>query len=69
MNMPCYHMGLCQLKGQLAACADPEGGTGGLDPPPEKSQKQYWFGSPENNKAAKPAFNVGPSSAHQRNII
>ena len=43
-------------------------------PPPEKSQKyrvflQYWSGSPENHKATKPAFNVGPSSARQRNAI
>ena len=44
-------------------------GTGSPDPLPlEKSQKywislQYWSGSPENHKAIKPAFNVGPSSA------
>ena len=43
-------------------------------PPPEKSQKyrvslQYWSGSPENHKTTEPAFNVGPSSAHQRNAI
>ena len=51
-------------------CADP-GGEGGQEPPhtPEKSHKyrvslQYWSGSPENHKAFKPAFNVGPSSAH-----
>ena len=43
-------------------------------PPPEKSQKyrvslQYWSVSLENHKATKPAFNVEPSSAHQRNTI
>ena len=53
--------------------ADPEGGTGGPDPP-EKSKKyrvskQYWSGSSENHKAAKPAFHGGPSSACQRNAI
>ena len=51
--------------------ADPEGGDRGSGPPPEKSQKyrvplQYWSG---NHKATKPAFNVGPSSACQRNAI
>ena len=51
------------------------GGTGGPDPlPPEKSQKyrvswQYWSGSPENHKATKPVFDVGPPSARQRNAI
>ena len=43
-------------------------------PPPKKPQKyrvflQYWSGSPENHKATKPVFNVGPSSARQRNAI
>ena len=28
---------------------------------------QYWSGSPKNHKAAKPAFNNGPSTAPQRN--
>ena len=50
-------------------------GTGGLDPPPEKSQKSLRFVSytgPDplkNHKATKPEFNVGPPSAHQRNAI
>ena len=53
-------------------CADLEGGRG--SGPPEKIQKyrvayQYWSGSPENQKAAKPAFNVRPSPARQRNAI
>ena len=44
------------------------GGTGGPDPSPEKSQKYSFFSNtgpdPLNNqKATKPAFNVGPSSA------
>ena len=51
-------------------------GTGGPDhsPPAGKLQKyrvpkQYYTGSPLNHKAANPAFNVGPSSARQRNAI
>ena len=51
------------------------GGYSGSRPlPPEKSQT-YRFtynAGPDplkNHKAAKPAFNVGPSSAHQRNTI
>ena len=53
--------------------ADPEGGQG-VRTPSEKSQKyrvssQYWSGSTENHKAIKPAFNVGQSSARQRNAI
>ena len=52
------------------------GVTEGPDTPPpsEKSQKyrvswQYLYGSAENQKATKPAFNVGPSSARQRKAI
>ena len=50
------------------------GGTGGPDPP-EKSQKSIGFlcntGTDplKNYKAIKPAFSVGPISAHQRNTI
>ena len=46
--------------------ADPEGGTGGPDPPPLKNHKNLGFlsntGSDllKNHKATKPAFNVGP---------
>ena len=45
------------------------GGTEGPDPP-ENSQKnrvskQYWSRSPDNHKATKPAFNVGPLSTRQ----
>ena len=48
-------------------------GDRGLDPT-EKSQKfrvsqQYWTGSPEILNATKPALNVRPSSARQRNAI
>ena len=57
------------------ACADPEGGTVGPDPP-EKSQKYrvflQYYTDPDpltNHKATKPEFNVGPSSARQRNTI
>ena len=50
-------------------------GDRGSGPPlPKKSQKykvslQYWSGFLKNQKATKPAFNVGPSSARQRNAI
>ena len=55
--------------------ADPEVGTGGPDPPPMKNHKNIGFfrntgPNPMNNlKATKSAFNVGPSSARQRNAI
>ena len=47
------------------------GGTGGLDPP-EKSHNIGFLCNTgpdplKNHKATKPAFNVGPASAHQRN--
>ena len=54
--------------------ADPEGGgTGGPDPP-ENHQNMGVFNNvcPDllnNYKDTKPAFNVGTSSAHQRNAI
>ena len=44
------------------------GGTGDTDPP-EKSQTFGVSGSPRNHKATKPAFNIGPAPAHQRNAI
>ena len=55
--------------------ADPEGGTGGPDPPPLKNHKNIGFLSNTGpdplkiHKATKPAFNVGPSSARQRNAF
>ena len=58
--------------GQLARI---EGGGGAWVPdPPEKSQKyrvslQTGPDLLKNHKATKPAFNVGPSSARQRNTI
>ena len=51
-------------------CADPGGGGGG-----QKNIKGIWFHSNigpdplKNHKATEPAFNVGPSSARQRNAI
>ena len=59
------------MLARKVSCADPEGGQGVRIP--EKSQKyrvseQYWSGSPENHKAAKPAFNVGPSSARLNGV-
>ena len=57
-----------------ASCADPEGGAGGPDPPPEKSQSFRFLSNTapdplKNYKAIKPAFNAGPSSARQRNAL
>ena len=56
-------------------CADPEGGNRGPDPPPLKNHKNIGFLSNtgpdplKNYEATVPAFNVGPSSARQRNAI
>ena len=53
-------------------CADPEGGGGqGIWTPTVKSKNIRFLSNTgpdplKNNKATKPAFNVGPSSAHQR---
>ena len=55
------------------SCADPEGGTGGLDP--LKNYKNIGFLSNsgpdplKNYEATEPALNVEPSSARQRNAI
>ena len=54
--------------------ADPEGGTGGPDPPLEYHKNIGFHSSTgldplKNHKASKLAFNVGPSSARQRNAI
>ena len=49
--------------------------AGGVDPPPLKDPKNIGFLSNtgpdplKNHKVTKPAFNVGPSSASQRNAI
>ena len=56
-------------------CADPEGGQGVRTPPPLKNHKHIGFLSNtgpdrlKNHKATKPAFNIGPTSARQRNAI
>ena len=58
----------------LNTCADPEGDRGS-GPPLLKKHKNIGF--PSNigqdpikiNTATKPTFNVGPSSARQRNAI
>ena len=58
-------------------CADPEGGggggAGGPDPPDKSPQKRFLsYTGPntlKNHKDTKPAFNIGPSSVHQRNAI
>ena len=61
------------IKGTFcpSPCADPEGGAGVRTPPPLKNPQNIGFISNtgpdplKNHKAAKPAFNVGPSSARQ----
>ena len=56
-------------------CADLKVGEGVRTPPPQKSQKNIGFLSNtcsdplKKHKATKPAFNVGPTSARQRNAI
>ena len=51
------------------------GGTGGQDPPTLKNHRNIGYlcstgqDNPNNQKATKPAFNVGPSSACQQNAI
>ena len=51
------------------------GGTGGQDPPTLKNHRNIGYlcstgqDNPNNQKATKPAFNVGPSSASQQNAI
>ena len=57
-------------------CGSRGGGGGGRGPPdPLKNHKNIGFlsntnpGPLKNHKVTKPAFNVGPSSARQRNAI
>ena len=57
-------------------CADPErgGGAGGPDPTPLKNHQNQLLSNSgpdplKNHEATKPEFNVGPSSARQRNAI
>ena len=60
----------------LISCADPEGATGGPDPPPPPKYHKN-IGSlsntgpdtERNHKATEPAFNVGLSWARQQNAI
>ena len=57
------------------ACTDPEGGGGAGGPHPQEKSQNIGFLSNtgldplKNLKATKPAFNVGPSLARQRNAI
>ena len=64
---------LCTLTNfsnqQLVACADPEGVTGGPDPPLENEMKDRGFLSAILVHATKSALNPGPSSARQRDTI
>ena len=58
-----------------STCADPEGVTRGPDPPPLKNHKNIGFLSNsgpvplKSYEATEPAFNVGLSSAPQRNAM
>ena len=56
-----------------ASCTDPEGGQGGPDPPANHKAIGFLNNTGpehlENHTASKPAFNIGPSWASQRNII
>ena len=57
------------------SCADPEGGGGQGVGTPLENQKNIRFVSNtgpdplKHHRATKPAFNVGPSSARQRNAL
>ena len=58
---------------QLGSCTDPEGGQG-IRTPTLKNHKNVGFSSNTGSDhlksaATKPAFNVGSSSARQRNAI
>ena len=60
---------------RTTSCADRErGGAGEPDPQALKNHKIGFLSNTgqdplKNHKAAKPAFNVGPSTARQRNTI
>ena len=64
-----------ELLDKTTPWADPEWGQGIQTPPPLKNYKNTGFHSNpgpdplKNHKAAKPGFNVGPSSARQLNAI
>ena len=73
--LPIFLRSKCFLsKSKSVPCADPEG-LGGPHPPLSNNHKNIGFlsntGSDhmKNHKATKPAFNVGPSLARQRNAI
>ena len=71
-----YHLALGRVCLQMTAAswADPEGGRV-PDPPLPKNHESIGFlcnTGPDhlkNHKATKPALNIGPSSARQRNAI
>ena len=74
-SLPRDAVGCSLVSDSGISCADPERETGGPVPPPLKNHKNIGFlsnTSPDplkNHKATKPAFNVGSSSARQRNAI
>ena len=61
---------LAKIHGRILKCG---GGGPNTPPPPEKKNigflKNTGSDPLENQKATKPAFNVGPPSASQRNAI
>ena len=74
LSVPCNFANISPRKRGLIAYhlpwADPERGDRGSEPP-LKIKKNMGFSntgpdSLNNHKATKPAFNVGPPSAHQR---
>ena len=66
-------MGHVERKPDFVACADAEGGTGVLDPPENHKNIRFLSNSGldplKNYEATEPAYNVGSSSARQRNAI
>ena len=60
-------------QGMRFSWADPEGETRGPDPLKNHKNIGFLYNTGrdllKNHKATKPEFNVGPSSARQRNAI
>ena len=77
MIQSAYKRGTLSARQRNAiTCADPEGGGGGRGSGPSmKNHKNIGFlsnsgpNSLKNHSATEPAFNVGPSSARQRNVV
>ena len=69
----CQISQMCSKMATFSAGANPEEGTGGPDPPLKNHKKGFLSNTGpdplKNHRATKPAFNVGPSKARQRNAI